>query len=172
MGFFEKFNKIEPSKKGMKEDNQFTDLAIKDQDSFLIQKEESLDDMVPKLNKSLNLKEVISGKDPMDQDEKDEEAISNILSLKNEDRLIHENNIELLMLEIDHNKEKIKQLEVSILKTEEEESVDDQTKTISLKSLQKMKDSLDKLNTEKEIQIKEEADKIGNLSSKDFYNLN
>jgi hypothetical protein len=85
-----------------------------------------------------------------------------------EDFEIMNNNIELLRSDIENNKEKIKQLDVSILKTKEEvDRAEDNTMHLNLEQLTRMKSSLEKLNIEKEEEIRLYESKM-----KNFYNLN
>ncbi len=160
MNFFERFkpksNKIESG----------DDLVGKIPEH--IQKEPSLDDTIPELNQSLKTKMIITGENPLEPDERDQESVENLLVRNAEDFQIINDNIRLLMSEISHNNDKIKQLKESINKTEDEiNRSGDITLTVSLEKLTKMKDSLIKLNQEKEIQIQQEEQKING-----FYNLN
>ncbi len=166
MKFFERFK---PNSSKIEHDEKTTEEAIDNLKSLAgYKKEESLDDLVPKLNQSLKTKEIISGDDPMEADERDRESVENLLVRSSEDFQVINDNIDIIRKEIEHNDEKIKQLNFSISKAEEEanNSMDDTIMT-SVEGLKRMKNSLEKLNDKKEEEIKMYQSKM-----KNFYNLN
>ena len=167
MNLFEKFNpfkSIKPESEAIEKDNGMINRAI----NKGILKEEGFEEAKEELNENVRIKEVISGKDPMASTPEDQEAVENLLVRSAEDFEIMNNNIELLRSDIENNKEKIKQLDVSILKTKEEvDRAEDNTMHLNLEQLTRMKSSLEKLNIEKEEEIRLYESKM-----KNFYNLN
>lgn len=148
MKFFERFNadesKMEPG----------------NQEAF--GSDYSLDDSRKKLNRKLKTREIITGEDVLEPNEKELEAIKKVSELRMQDAETIKNNIRLLMTEIDANNRKIKQLEESIRTTEQMEAVGDR-RVISTSRYKEMIKSLEKLNDEKESAIKKEEQDIVNL---------
>lgn len=165
MKFFERFK---PNSSKIEHDEKTTEEAIDNLKSLAgYKKEESLDDLIPELNQSLKTKKIISGENPLQPDERDREDIENLLVRNTEDFQVISDNIDLIKKEIEHNDEKIKQLNLSISKTEEESSSGNNTVATSIETLKRMKNSLEKINEQKKNEIEEYQSKMTN-----FYNLN
>lgn len=158
MKLFGEFEKFVPKSKEIKEGNN--------NDEFQGEREYSLDDAREELNKDLKIQEIISGDNPLEPNEEERTAIEDISRIAVENSEIARNNIRLLMTEIDANNKKIKQLMESIAETEKMESSGEKA-AIPVSSYQKMIESLEKLNDEKEAQIKTEEEKLS-----ESYNLN
>src|SRR5690606_1862955 len=85
-----------------------------------INKEPGMDELTEGLSKEYKTKEIITGNNPLEADPEDREAVENLLENRREDIETFKDNISLLMQSISHNNEKIKMLEESLRKSEEE----------------------------------------------------